>query len=125
MIRIATTLLATVGIIALTAATLPSMPPVICKAYLPNAFSPNDDGINDTFEPSFGECKPVSYEMKIFNRWGKMVFSTESFEEGWNGKINDKEAASDLYAYYIKLSYQTEDVGTETQIISGEVSLLR
>lgn len=56
--------------------------------YVPNAFTPNDDGLNDIFQPKgFGVTK---YELDIFDRWGQKVFSTTDFEEGWNGTMKSK-----------------------------------
>jgi gliding motility-associated-like protein len=56
--------------------------------YVPNAFTPNEDGINDIFQPKgFGVTK---YELNIFDRWGERVFHTTDFEEGWNGTMQSK-----------------------------------
>jgi gliding motility-associated-like protein len=56
--------------------------------YVPNAFTPNDDGLNDVFQPKgFGIVK---YELQIFDRWGEKVFQTKNFEEGWNGKFQNR-----------------------------------
>lgn len=56
--------------------------------YVPNAFTPNDDGLNDIFQPKgFGIVK---YELTIFDRWGEKVFSTTTFEQGWNGTKQSK-----------------------------------
>jgi gliding motility-associated-like protein len=56
--------------------------------YVPNAFTPNADGINDIFQPKgFGIVK---YEMNIFDRWGEKVFSTKDFEKGWDGTMQSK-----------------------------------
>ncbi|NUQ26854.1 MAG: gliding motility-associated C-terminal domain-containing protein [Saprospiraceae bacterium] len=95
-----------------------------CKVYIPNVFSPNDDGINDEFKPLF-DCTPSDFEMKIFNRWGKMVYQSKSADEGWTGKEKNKDLPSDLYAYYIKITFQDEGQGTTSEIFSGEVSILR
>lgn len=52
--------------------------------YVPNAFTPNGDGINDIFQPKgFGITK---YQLQIFDRWGERIFETKVFEAGWNGK---------------------------------------
>lgn len=56
--------------------------------YVPNAFTPNGDGINDIFQPKgFGIVK---YELQIFDRWGERIFSTKTFEEGWDGKFGSR-----------------------------------
>ncbi len=56
--------------------------------YVPNAFTPNGDGLNDIFQPKgFGVVK---YEINIFDRWGEKVFSTKEFEKGWDGTMQSK-----------------------------------
>jgi gliding motility-associated-like protein len=56
--------------------------------YVPNAFTPNADGLNDVFQPKgFGI---VEYELNIFDRWGERVFHTKTFEQGWNGAKQKK-----------------------------------
>jgi gliding motility-associated-like protein len=56
--------------------------------YVPNAFTPNGDGINDVFQPKgFGVTK---YELNIFDRWGEKVFSTSEFEQGWDGTFQGR-----------------------------------
>jgi gliding motility-associated-like protein len=56
--------------------------------YVPNAFTPNGDGLNDIFQPKgFGITK---YELNIYDRWGGLLFHTTTFEEGWNGAKQKK-----------------------------------
>jgi gliding motility-associated-like protein len=73
--------------------------------YVPNSFTPNGDGINDTFHPKgFGITK---YEFDIFDRWGERIFHTNTFEDGWDGKHQTKGGdvlKSDTYIYRIKLT---------------------
>lgn len=53
--------------------------------YAPNAFTPNNDGLNDIFQPKgFGIVK---YQLQIFDRWGERVYETKEFEKGWDGKF--------------------------------------
>lgn len=117
---------ATVSFHQATAASFPEVfpPDLACKVYVPNVFSPNDDGVNDEFKPLF-DCTPSDFEMKIFNRWGKIVYQSKSADEGWTGKEKNKDLPSDLYVYYIKISFQDEGQGTTSEIFSGEVSILR
>lgn len=57
--------------------------------YVPNAFTPNGDGLNDVFQPKgFGVVK---YELNIFDRWGERVFHTTNFEDSWNGTMQSKK----------------------------------
>lgn len=53
--------------------------------YIPNAFSPNGDGINDLFFVQGEDIDPDNFSMQIFNRWGQVVFSTNNLSEKWNG----------------------------------------
>nr|MBA3663803.1 gliding motility-associated C-terminal domain-containing protein [Bacteroidota bacterium] len=72
--------------------------------YVPNAFTPNGDGVNDVFNPKgFGIVK---YELNIFDRWGEKLFSTTKFEEGWPGNYvgrNDEPVENGVYVWHIKL----------------------
>lgn len=70
-----------------------------CEYWVPNSFTPNNDNQNETFKP-YG-IAPHDYEMLIFDRWGKQVFRTTSFEKGWDGKINNQNAPYGLYFYSI------------------------
>ena len=70
--------------------------------YIPNAFSPNNDGINDTFSPK--GIFISDYAMTIFDRWGNSVFFTDDMNKPWDGKANygDRAAQADVYVYVIK-----------------------
>lgn len=70
--------------------------------YIPNAFSPNNDGINDTFFPK--GIFISQFEMTIFDRWGNSVFFSDDFHKPWDGKANygNEIAQPDVYIYVIK-----------------------
>ncbi|MCS4435623.1 gliding motility-associated C-terminal domain-containing protein [Aquiflexum gelatinilyticum] len=87
---------------------------------MPNAFTPNSDGLNDVFKP---ETKGISgYRMYIFNKWGEMIFSNGSkSNEGWNGTLNGQLLPSGNYVY--KVSFQTPN--GEMIEKAGTVSLIR
>jgi gliding motility-associated-like protein len=76
--------------------------------YVPNAFSPyNADGINDVFKPSgvgVGLDKG-SYIMNIYDRWGKIVFSSDDINKGWDGRINGRKQVPGIYSYRIEVQY--------------------
>lgn len=56
--------------------------------YVPNAFTPNNDGLNETFQPKgFGIAK---YQLQLFDRWGERIYETKEFEAGWDGKYHGK-----------------------------------
>ncbi len=94
-----------------------------CKIYVPNVFSPNNDGINDTFQPALN-CPVSTYDFKVFTRWGQQVFATQDSEIGWNGDINGRPAAAGVYIYTLKVSYESEE-GANEEIKTGDVSLIR
>lgn len=59
--------------------------------YVPNAFTPNNDNINDVFKPSvYGKLK--SYRFSVFDRYGTLFFTTNDYRKGWNGKVNGRNA---------------------------------
>jgi len=73
--------------------------------YVPNAFSPNGDGINDVFMPFGLNMQPDQYRMSIYNRWGQLVFQTESVNVPWDGRsLNGEKMISktDVYTYLIE-----------------------
>lgn len=89
------------------------------KVAFPNAFSPNGDGDNDVF--NFKSLYITAVVMKIYNRWGELVFQTTDIEQGWDGNINGKQAPLGTYIHHTQL---TDDMGV-TFIKSGEIVLIR
>ncbi|MFC2104958.1 PKD domain-containing protein, partial [Bacteroidota bacterium] len=63
----------------------------------PNAFTPNDDGLNDTFIPVYKGV--IQYEMLVYNRWGELIFKTNDLSVGWDGKLNGEPAKPDVYVW--------------------------
>lgn len=93
--------------------------------WIPNAFTPNDDHVNDVFRPvasPYGLDLSI-YEMLIYDRWGTMVFSTQDYPTGWNGAMFNKGEIlkSDVYVY--KIRYKDAE-GTEYEK-TGHVSLIK
>lgn len=74
---------------------------VICDVYIPNAFTPNADGLNDRFRIG-GGATLQDFSMKIFNRWGKQVFETNDPRNGWNGSFNGEPQPAGNYVYMIR-----------------------
>ncbi len=88
--------------------------------YAPNSFTPNNDLINDTFGPTIVGFE--TYEMFIFDRWGKQVFYTNDIETKWDGKNNSFELQIDTYAYLINIKKYFDD--TVYQEI-GPITIIR
>lgn len=91
-----------------------------CDLYLPTAFSPNGDGINDVLTIKTAHHFP-SIMFEIFDRWGKLVFSTNQSGIGWDGTFSGKEAGLGVYYYYLK--YTCDD--GKQRIKKGDITLLR
>lgn len=80
---------------------------VLNKLPVPNAFSPNDDGLNDTWEIPNIEKYPKC-RILVFNRWGNQVFSSEGYQEPWDGTNRGKPLANGTYYYTIQLNNERE-----------------
>jgi gliding motility-associated-like protein len=95
-----------------------------CEYYrLPNIFTPNGDGKNDYFRP--GPYKFVQkIDLKIFNRWGNVIFQTEDPDIMWDGKVNRKPVPDGVY-FYICDVYEYRLTGIVPRNISGFVHIER
>ncbi|MAZ56038.1 MAG: hypothetical protein CMP54_03490 [Flavobacteriales bacterium] len=89
--------------------------------YIPNVFTTNDDNVNDVFLPSLNGIVKESYRMLIYDRWGNLIFSTNNYQEGWDGTSNGKMINQGVYSY--KISYSQPN-GQEKQHI-GKVTLVK
>jgi gliding motility-associated-like protein len=74
---------------------------------IPNAFTPNDDGVNDSWIIENIEIFPGAY-LQVFNRWGQEIWAAKSTEEAWNGKFNDNSVPAGSYIYVINLHNGSE-----------------
>ena len=70
------------------------------QIFIPNAFTPNDDGRNDYFEIKGQHI--VEYELYIYNRWGQMVFTSNNINHFWDGKVNGNPSVKGVYSYTLK-----------------------
>ncbi|MCF8277813.1 MAG: PKD domain-containing protein, partial [Flavobacteriales bacterium] len=87
--------------------------------YIPNSFSPNADGKNDSFR-AYGE-NIVDFTMRIFTRWGQEIYYSAVMEDGWDGTYLGRQVENDVYVY--KITYKGLD-GTEGRP-TGSVTLFR
>jgi gliding motility-associated-like protein len=71
-----------------------------CHFYIPNAFTPNHDGKNDVFRPRW-VCLFDRYDLKIFNRWGQLVFNSSDPDTGWDGNMGGMPQADGGYIWII------------------------
>ena len=94
-----------------------------CSMALANGFTPNGDGVNEYFNPRLylGEGLKT-YTMRIYNRWGEMIFETKNLEgRGWDGRYNDQPQPVGVYVYTLEATY----VDGKNIKKNGNVSLLR
>lgn len=89
--------------------------------YAPNAFSPNDDGINDVYLPS--TIGATSYELIIYNRWGEVFFETNDYREAWTGNVKGGEhfAQDGVYIYHVVI----HDLLGKPHEYTGHITLFR
>jgi gliding motility-associated-like protein len=89
------------------------------KLFIPSAFSPNGDGVNDVFKVANLTFQTIQ-EFKVMNRWGQEVFSAPD-NRGWNGKFKGKDQDAATYFYLIKVAFPDGPVKT----YKGDVILVR
>jgi len=97
----------------------------ICEPniFIPSAFTPDEDGINDLFLPYISNVENFSFH--IYNRRGQMIFSTEDSSKGWDGKYQGMDAAIGTYVYRLNyLAYDSEGTKIKKKIL-GTITLLR
>ena len=96
------------------------------EIYVPNAFSPNGDGLNDFVRPQWEELYGlVSFEFSIFDRWGNRVFWTGSPDDsGWDGNYRGSAAALGVYIWYVSLETMRGEE-RKKQVMTGDFLLVR
>lgn len=91
----------------------------VVTLYIPNAFSPNSNRINDRFH-AYGEGI-VEFEMIIFNRWGEYLFRSTDITKGWDGTFNGLDVPNDVYVYVVNYVGLDDTSGTKR----GSVTVVR
>lgn len=91
------------------------------EVYVPTAFTPDNNGLNDVFKPEYMGLQSDDYKFQIYNRWGELVFETTDRNAGWNGRFKDKPCQQDVYVWIIR----GELVGNKKIILNGTVTLVR
>lgn len=89
------------------------------KLAIPNAFTPNGDGINDEFRVAYQSI--ANFEISIYDQWGRRMYHSEDITQGWDGTFHDDPAAPGTYFYVIHAN------GTDGEYYSrrGQINLLR
>ena len=88
--------------------------------FVPNAFSPNGDGVNDVLKliPSHGETLLL---FRVYNRWGHLVFETNDVKVSWDGSFNGQSLDMDAYVYYIQFMC----TNGQTILQKGNITLIK
>ena len=98
---------------------------LICTSeyfFLPNAFTPNGDNINDILRVRSNFLEKISgFELQIYNRWGDLVFKTDNPDIGWDGTYKGKDLPPDVYGFFMRVDCPTGD-DVQTQ---GNITLLK
>ena len=95
----------------------------ICEFYIPNAFSPDFNGHNDIFH-AYSNCELENFSMKIFNRWGALVFESKNANTGWDGMFKNKVVPEGVYVYLVEFEVNQKSE-TLTKKISGDVTVVK
>ena len=91
--------------------------------YVPNAFTPNGDGLNETISPSLGFGDIQGYHFVIYTRWGQKVFETDDLNASWDGKLNGKLMDSGVYLWLCQI--ETPCLPDPLQYKHGSLTLMR
>lgn len=107
------------------AADVIKLEPGICMplVYVPNAFTPDGDGRNDTFLPSLFSSVD-KWEFRVFNRWGELIFESKDPQAGWDGTRNGKDAPQGVYVWDLRYEGLWTS-GAAQEHLRGHVTLLR
>ena len=89
--------------------------------WVPDAFSPNGDGVNDHFLPQSANIRQFS--MNIYSRTGQLVFSSDAVTDGWDGTLNGQPCTGGTYVYVIV--YKSSESPPEFRTLSGTLTLVR
>jgi gliding motility-associated-like protein len=90
-----------------------------CNLFLPDAFTPNDDGINDIFY-AFTNCQVNDFSMMIYDRWGGKLFETTDINTGWDGTTSGQTLNTGVYVYVLSFND-----GFSTRKSEGSFTLIR
>ncbi|MDQ6763816.1 MAG: gliding motility-associated C-terminal domain-containing protein, partial [Bacteroidota bacterium] len=88
--------------------------------YIPNSFTPNNDGLNDYFKPIIAGVFE-QYQLTIYNAYGQIVFSTNMIDKSWDGSFKGIQQKSGVFVYICKYKSKNEGV----KLIKGSLMLIR
>jgi gliding motility-associated-like protein len=92
-----------------------------CLIDVPTGFTPNNDGLNDYFQPH-NAFKADNYDFRVYNRWGQLVFQSRNWQEKWDGRFGGALQNPGVFVWM--LSYKNRDTGKDV-FRKGTVTLIR
>ncbi len=94
-----------------------------CEFYIPNAISPNDDGVNDVLD-IYSNCVLDEFHLKIFDRWGSLIFTSDNPANRWDGRRSGEALNPGIYVYVLEVVVPKRNVPTAV-VLSGDVLVVR
>jgi gliding motility-associated-like protein len=94
-----------------------------CQVWVPNSFTPNNDGVNDRFTAEV-DCELLDFQLSVYNRWGELVFSTTDPQEGWNGGGESPYYVQDGIYQWV-MEYRSSAVDVQDVRNVGTVTVIR
>ncbi|MBL7747601.1 MAG: gliding motility-associated C-terminal domain-containing protein, partial [Chitinophagaceae bacterium] len=90
------------------------------SVFVPTAFTPNNDGLNDVVRPIAVGIRRINY-FSVYNRWGQQVFTTTQNKQGWDGRINGRLQNSGVFVWMVS----AQDYLGNNIFLKGTVTLIR
>ena len=103
--------------------TLPIIVHPDYAVFIPNTFTPNGDGTNDLFFPQGVGVNPEKFSMYIFDRWGNLIYTTETWPGGWDGTVQGTGRLCPIDTYVYKITTVNPDGGRKIYI--GQINLIK
>ncbi|MFM9946003.1 MAG: gliding motility-associated C-terminal domain-containing protein [Bacteroidia bacterium] len=110
------------------AQAIPSADSVEIKITIPNVFSPNKDGVSDTFYvQKLDNSVILNFELKILNRWGQLLFKSNNIKKGWDGNYKKEVLPQDAYIYQLTIEVfdPSAKINLKKLKYAGTVTLIR
>jgi len=90
--------------------------------YVPNAFTPDLDNVNELFVPVVIGADPLEYEFLVFDRWGELIYNSQILGQGWDGSYKNMMVKTDVYVWQLKV---TNAMNNEKHEYKGHVTVLK
>lgn len=93
----------------------------MCNVWIPSAFTPNGDGVNETFEIKV-DCRDFDFTLDIFNRWGEHIYQQTDLDKPWDGRYKGKSMPNGIYTYRIQY-WGRDQLGLRWKEETGTINL--